>query len=118
MNGLPQVLARHVHDDGIDLELRVSADCPWFEGHFDGWPILPGVVQIGWAAWFAADWSGREMPPVIMERVKFKRPIVPETKLTLRLRQTGDKLHYDFLLMLPDGPTSASSGVFDYVETA
>lgn len=118
MNGLPEVLARRVRDDGVDLELRVAADCPWFEGHFDGWPILPGVVQIGWAAWFAAEWSGQETPPVVLDRVKFKRPIRPDSHLALQLRQAGDKLHYEFLLMLPEGPVSASSGVFDYMGPA
>lgn len=118
MNGLPKVLARHPQGDGIDLELHVPADCPWFEGHFESWPILPGVVQIGWAAWFAADWSGRETPPVVMDRVKFKRPITPNARLRLCLRRVGDRLHYEFLLMLPEGPVSASSGVFDAQEAA
>ncbi len=114
MNGLPEVLARQAHADGVDLQLRVAADCPWFEGHFDGWPILPGVVQIGWAAWFAAEWSGRDTPPGVLDRVKFKRPIRPGARLTLRLRRAGGKLGYEYLLMLPEGPVTASSGMFDY----
>jgi 3-hydroxymyristoyl/3-hydroxydecanoyl-(acyl carrier protein) dehydratase len=118
MNGLPQVLARREHEDGVDLKLRVDAGCPWFDGHFPGHPILPGVVQIGWATWFAAQWSGRQTPPGVLVRIKFKRPIEPGACLTLRLKAVGARLHYEYLLMLPDGPVSASSGVFDYADEA
>ncbi len=116
MNGLPEVTARQTHDGGIDLDLHVHADNPWFEGHFPGQPILPGVVQIGWAAAFAAHWRGCETPPTQLERVKFRRPIRPEARLTLRLRPKAGKLHYEYLLVLPEGPASASSGIFVYPE--
>ncbi len=118
MNGLPEVLARHERDGGVDLTLHVAADCPWFEGHFPGSSILPGVVQVGWAAHFAADWRGFSTPPSALDRIKFKRPIGPDAELTLRLREAGGKLHYEYLLRTPDGPVSASSGVFNRAETS
>lgn len=116
MNGLPEVTARQVRDGGLDLELYVHAHSPWFAGHFPQYRILPGVVQIGWAAAFAAHWSGCNTPPTLLERVKFKRPIRPEARLMLRLRTTAGKLHYEYLLVLPEGPVSASSGVLVYPE--
>lgn len=118
MNGLPEVCARQAHDGGVDLELHVCADCPWFEGHFPGRPILPGVVQIGWAAWFAAGWTGCDTPPTRLERVKFRRPIRPGARLVLRLAMKSGKLHYEYLLVQPEGRVPASSGVFTCPEAS
>lgn len=118
MNGLPEVLARREHDGGIELELRVGADCPWFVGHFPERSILPGVVQIGWAAWFAAQWGGREAPPTILRKVKFKHPVGPGARLVLRLQAVGDGLQFEYLLILPGSLETASNGTLEYVSVA
>jgi acyl-CoA synthetase (AMP-forming)/AMP-acid ligase II len=41
--------------DGMDvsLEIELPQDLSCFDGHFDGAPILPGVVQIDWAIKYA-----------------------------------------------------------------
>lgn len=113
MNGLPTILSRHDAGDGLDLTLAVAADNPWFEGHFDGRPILPGVVQIGWAAWFAARWQGLCAPPRQLERIKFKRPVGPDTRLHLQLRRKPGKIAFEYRLDSPDAaPVIVSSGTF------
>lgn len=112
MRWLPDVRARHERDGELDLELWIGADCPWFEGHFPGHPILPGVVQIGWAAWFASQWTGHDTPPALLERIKFKRPVRPETSLVLQLRRRSGKIGFEYLLPLPDTTMNVSSGTF------
>lgn len=114
MNHLPTVIARHADAASLDLELDVGADCPWFAGHFPGQPILPGVVQIGWAAHFAGELTKRDTPPTVLDRVKFKRPILPETRLTLRLRRAGESVCYEYLRAEADATISVSSGVLRY----
>ena len=32
--------------EGVECRLTVSTDCPFFEGHFPGRPILPAVAQL------------------------------------------------------------------------
>lgn len=118
MKGLPAVEEQHGHDDWLELKLRVDAHCPWFEGHFPGQPILPGVVQIGWAAWFAARWTGHEVPPTLLTRIKFKRPVRPGARLTLRLQNRAGKLSFEFLADTPEGPASVSSGSFAVADVA
>jgi 3-hydroxymyristoyl/3-hydroxydecanoyl-(acyl carrier protein) dehydratase len=113
VNGLPKVLARDASLACLALELHVAPDCPWFRGHFPGHPILPGVVQIGWAAWFGARWLGCGTPPRRLSRIKFRRPIGPDARLSLRLRHDRGKLYYDYLLLEATGAVSASSGCFD-----
>lgn len=107
MNGLPEIVARRATGEQVELDLIVSADSPWFSGHFPGQPILPGVVQVGWAAQFAADACGFDAPPTTLERVKFKRPILPAAQLTLLLASAANKVRYDYR---QDGD-SVSSGV-------
>ncbi len=34
-------------ENEISAGIHVSSDSPWFDGHFPGEPILPGVAQIG-----------------------------------------------------------------------
>lgn len=107
MKGLPEVLARRQHATGIEFDLHVPPDCVWFDGHFPGRPILPGVVHVGWAMHFAAQAYPRGTAPRTLKRVKFKLPILPGARLVLRIVPDGDSLAYDYLA---EG-TSMSSGV-------
>ena len=98
MNGLPTVTAERGHANHRELDLLVAADNPWLEGHFPGLPILPGVVQIGWAVHFAGALCGFEGGVSALEQVKFKRPIRPGARLTLHLKPDAAtrKLRYEF----------------------
>jgi 3-hydroxymyristoyl/3-hydroxydecanoyl-(acyl carrier protein) dehydratase len=98
MTGLPEVIAQRHHKLHCEVDLLVTPDNPWFEGHFPNQPILPGVVQIGWAVHFAGE-IYRISPSVnTLEQIKFKRPIFPNTKLTLHLTPDIErkKLNYDY----------------------
>lgn len=112
MNGLPTVLARRTAHGGSELEIRVAETNPWFEGHFPGHPILPGVAQIAWAVHYAAELCGSPQMPPGLEQVKFKRPILPGAQLTLRLSPAPDgaRLRYEYR----DAGQSYSSGVLDF----
>ncbi|MBU6469516.1 MAG: beta-hydroxyacyl-ACP dehydratase [Gammaproteobacteria bacterium] len=112
MNGLPTVLARRTEAGGTELELRVEEDNSWFEGHFPGHPILPGVAQIAWAVYYAAElYAGTPTQPGL-EQVKFKRPILPGAQLMLRLTRAADgaRLRYEYR----DAEQSYASGVLDF----
>ena len=37
---------RMAHEDGLVAEKYVSANEPYFQGHFPGKPIMPGVMMI------------------------------------------------------------------------
>ncbi len=116
MNGLPRILARRQDASHSELDLEVSADCPWFEGHFPIQTILPGVVQIGWAVHFACELHGLQPNVSALEQIKFKRPILPGARLTLHLTPDagGRRLRYEYR----DATTSYSTGILNFGSAA
>lgn len=67
------------------FELVAPRDLVYFNGHFHGQPILPGVVQVDWAIAF-----GRRcfaLPPQFraIQMLKFQRLIEPDTPFRLEL---------------------------------
>jgi 3-hydroxymyristoyl/3-hydroxydecanoyl-(acyl carrier protein) dehydratase len=116
MKGLPQVMARRDADGRTELDLRVPADSPWFEGHFPQMAILPGVVQVGWAAHYAHDLFALGPGVIALEQVKFKRPVEPGMLLTLTLRPDAVKqrARYEYR----SGEDVCSSGVLQFGEGA
>lgn len=77
--------------DAVELDLRLPPGLRFFEGHFDGFPILPGVVQVHWALDLARRHLGLRDRRTVSAQVKFRRPIRPDASLTLRLviRRSG-----------------------------
>ena len=116
MKGPPGILARREHDGRTELDLSVPADCPWFEGHFPEMPILPGVVQVGWAAHYAHTLFGLGPGVAALEQVKFKRPVGPGMRLTLTLKPDAARrrVHYEYR----EGDQPCSSGVLQFGEEA
>ena len=112
MNGLPTVLARRDEAGRIELDIEVPPDNHWFKGHFPEFAILPGVVQIGWAAHFAHSLCGLGPGVSGMEHIKFKRPILPGARLVLclRLDAAEGRLRYEYR----DGDQTSSSGTLQY----
>ncbi|HWT54903.1 MAG TPA: hypothetical protein VN066_08840 [Rhodocyclaceae bacterium] len=96
---LPEVLA--IHADGTDrlvLSLHVQPALEYFEGHFAGLPLLPGVVQVDWAMRL-----GRRHLPVCgdffsLDNLKFQDMIFPGAKVALALEwhAANGRLSFDY----------------------
>ena len=116
---LPQVLSRHnIGDHCVELQLLISAEIAFFEGHFPSAPILPGVVQIHWAEHYSRQCFAAQLPDRRMfaqlEAVKFQRVIQPGRELTLQLvLKTNGKL----LFRYSAGTEQFSSGRLVYHST-
>ena len=67
----------------------VSANEPYFAGHFPGAPVLPGVVLCEALAQLAralvADGEGEELRIVAVEKARFRRPVLPGDALRLEV---------------------------------
>ncbi|WP_432740526.1 AMP-binding protein [Methylobacter sp. G7] len=94
----PQVLNLEINSDGVHLGLRVPEDLLYFPGHFAGYPILPGVVQLAWVEHFGKLFFVMDQPFSCMEVVKFTQIIQPGGELTLSLdwKAAPGKLYFNF----------------------
>jgi 3-hydroxymyristoyl/3-hydroxydecanoyl-(acyl carrier protein) dehydratase len=105
----PHVQAVQRSDALIELELSLPPSLLYFEGHFDGFPILPGVVQLHWALRFARLHLpvGRRLP--VEMQIKFRRPIRPEARLVLALsfKEVPDRKQVTFAYRCDDVPCSS-----------
>ncbi|MGH8506294.1 MAG: hypothetical protein ACRETM_10070 [Stenotrophobium sp.] len=83
----PEVLARHRDGASIILQLRIPVDLIHFRGHFPGFPLLPGVVQVDWAIRLAR--QSFDLPENFrrLSALKFMRILQPGAEVTLTLEQ-------------------------------
>lgn len=91
---------QRVGGHGLSCRVRVPYDLEIFDGHFPTFPILPGVVQVGWAVELARTHmhaGGRFMG---VTATKFRRLVRPgmDLALTLEYRPEPAELRFEYLL--------------------
>ena len=81
----PKVINIVSTDNASELTIIFAADAEYLEGHFPGFPVVPGVAQVHWAAEFAARLLKEELNIIQMQSIKFSRIIMPGAAVTLNL---------------------------------
>ena len=87
----------------ITADIHVPSDSPWFDGHFPGEPILPGVAQIGMVFDAIRKARKRDLRISSVRRVRFKRIIRPDDQLKIiaaPLKKEADS--YSFRILIQD----------------
>jgi acyl-coenzyme A synthetase/AMP-(fatty) acid ligase len=84
----PRILEEIRGEDAFERRLEVTDRLPQLEGHFDGFPVVAGVVQLGWAVDAAVAWRGRRPGIAGVEALKFPHPLQPGRTLTLRIERS------------------------------
>ena len=110
----PGVLSLTRVGDEARLALLIQPELCWFEGHFRGTPLLPGVVQTHWAVVF-----GRRqfvLPPyfISMSNMKFSRFILPGMQIELQLNYAAAKRELSFEYR--EAAATCSSGNLSFAE--
>ncbi len=78
---------------------NVTINEPFFQGHFPGKPIMPGVLQIeamAQAAGFVIAVSDEKLEPanvlfMNVDKVKFRRPVVPGDRLEIHVEKLKER---------------------------
>src|SRR5574340_616042 len=71
---------------------NVTFNEPFFQGHFPGQPIMPGVLiveamaQVAGIAAFSTGMEGKAVYFMSIEKAKFRRPVVPGDQLRLEIK--------------------------------
>ncbi|MCL2447919.1 MAG: AMP-binding protein [Polyangiaceae bacterium] len=94
------------------FDVHVPRDLAYFDGHFDGQPILPGVVQLELLVGRQVTVAWPELTrPRRFTRLKFRSPIRPGDDLVLALvRPDADRVEFE----VRRGATVCSSGAIHY----
>ncbi|MBO9538214.1 AMP-binding protein [Herbaspirillum sp.] len=95
---MPDITELQRSENTVQLSLCIPDDLLYFEGHFPGAPILPGVVQTDWA--LALGRRCFDLPPRFlgMAALKFQRVISPGATVTLDLQYDAAKGALSFRL--------------------
>lgn len=104
---LPLVLSRFIEDDFASFKLTFVKNSNFFKGHFEGFPILPGVVQLFFANWFTKLAYGVDCKAGQIRKVKFSNIIRPAEVIELELKFSEKNVSYRYLRE----DTVCSSGV-------
>jgi 3-hydroxymyristoyl/3-hydroxydecanoyl-(acyl carrier protein) dehydratase len=94
----PKVVRESVEGSTARIELVVPPELEYFDGHFPGVPIVPGVVQLKWAIDGARRCLGLSGAVARIEALKFRDAIGPGAQAALTLRYAAEtaKLHFSF----------------------
>ncbi|MFA5631140.1 MAG: AMP-binding protein [Porticoccaceae bacterium] len=94
----PLLLDSEVSGDSCRLTLHIPDNLFYFNGHFPGRPVLPGVVQVHWAIHYARERFTGLDEFAGLEAVKFQQIVQPGIVVTLELQWRPDcsKLHFSY----------------------
>ena len=90
LQDLPPVISMLEGPQQHRLLLDIASDLPWFKGHFPGYPVLAGIVQLHWAVSFSIGLLNFKSPPTEIARLKYKNVITPPAVVELSLQQVKD----------------------------
>ncbi len=108
----PEVRLLERNESHAHLQLNISVSSPYFEGHFPGSPVLPGIAQIDCVIALGRDLF--PLPPrfLRLESVKFQQVIRPGVQLGLKLDFQAERGTLRFIISSASGDHSSGRVVF------
>jgi 3-hydroxyacyl-[acyl-carrier-protein] dehydratase len=87
-------------DGVIAARVRVPAGSAWFDGHFPGFAVLPGVAQLAIVAGVLEEALETRVRVADVSRVRFKTAVLPDQVLEVRITpKEGAPRTYGFRLL-------------------
>ena len=100
----------NVHSTELVLDMLKSLDC--FNGHFDDFPVVPGVALIEWAISAAKGHLLKDCTFIGMSQVKFQKFIKPNQVIRLKLEIKPESMNLKY--QYQDAETIYSSGILKF----
>ncbi|MDA8140909.1 MAG: hypothetical protein M0036_19850 [Desulfobacteraceae bacterium] len=95
-----QILAA---DGTMAAQVRVPPGSAWFDGHFPGLPVLPGIAQLGMVVDLIRGMMGSPVRVAEVNRVRFKQMIRPDDRLSVVVEpKPSGKGGYGFRILKHD----------------
>lgn len=79
--------------------LQAPADSLYFQGHFHGTPVLPGIAQLVWLTDILQDHLGTTVDIAQLEAVKFNQVVFPNESFTLQLDHDAQRNKWRFHIL-------------------
>jgi 3-hydroxymyristoyl/3-hydroxydecanoyl-(acyl carrier protein) dehydratase len=92
----PEVTGVERFANSVRVSLHLPAELEYFAGHFPECPLLPGVVQIGWAIGHGRKHFCLGAPMRRLTAVKFMRVIEPGANIALLLNYDAEASRLSF----------------------
>ncbi len=73
----------------LKATIDIPADGPWFEGHFPGNPILPGVAELALAIAALRQETGKPLPLRRIGFARLRHLVLPGDRLELTAHESG-----------------------------
>ena len=101
--------------DTVVFTVVVPEDCPFFEGHFPGRPVLPAIGQLAMLTALVQRVTGPSVSLTGVDGFRLSRQVLPGDRVEVRLEalRAGDTAAFD-LLFSSDEPIT---GIFVSVST-
>jgi 3-hydroxyacyl-[acyl-carrier-protein] dehydratase len=80
----------------IERRFEVPPDLVFLDGHFEGFPVVAGVVQLRWVSAAIAALLGEAICPTDVEALKFPEPLLPggHASLEVELADSGEFVRF------------------------
>lgn len=108
---LPLILDRNIYADFACFKIVFINNSNFFKGHFEGFPILAGVVQLFYANWFAQLAFGKDCRCGQIRKIKYSNIIRPAKVVYLEFKKTENNISYKYY----DDEFIYSSGVLPVI---
>lgn len=105
---LPFIYNSKQEKDSAEYELFFMKNSNFFQGHFDGFPILAGVVQLFYANFFIQKAFNIDCRCGQLRKIKFSNIIRPDKKIKLSIVKNETNVSFKY----EDENNLYSSGVF------
>ncbi|OCG21455.1 MULTISPECIES: ApeI family dehydratase [unclassified Gilliamella] len=101
----------NISNNSANIELTISPDLFWFEGHFKSQPLLPGVAQLNWVIYYTQKYFDDSLCLLSVDVIKFQCPVIPEDRLMLHLtwHEKIKKLEFIYTFILPNNRNKVAS---------